>query len=259
MSAPDSPNAIAADGGRAVPRSAAAALWVGTLAAACVVVGIGSVQLGLIPPIVGFYTYALGLLAALVATALGGVGLLLSRGARAAGRRSAAIGIALGAGIVAATLIGAGGGFGPPPINDISTDVHDPPRFADLPDYGERDMSFPAAFADVIRQAYPDLEPLRSDMPAPAAYERSLEVAEELGWEITHRDPEAGRFDARDESALFRFVDDVTVRVQPDGDRGSVIDVRSKSRDGRGDLGANAERIRRFAGELQETPAVASP
>ena len=41
---------------------------------------------------------------------------------------------------------------------------------------------------------------------------------------------------------VFRFVDDVVVRIVADGN-GSVVDVRSKSRDGKGDLGANARRI----------------
>jgi uncharacterized protein (DUF1499 family) len=35
------------------------------------------------------------------------------------------------------------------------------------------------------------------------------------------------------------------VRVRPEGS-GSRVDVRSKSRDGKGDLGANAKRIERF-------------
>ena len=54
-----------------------------------------------------------------------------------------------------------------------------------------------------------------------------------------------GRLEARQESGLFRFVDDVVVRVRP-APGGSVVDVRSKSRDGRGDMGVNAKRIRAF-------------
>jgi len=46
-------------------------------------------------------------------------------------------------------------------------------------------------------------------------------------------------------SDLCRFHDDFAVRVRPD-DGGAVVDMRSKSRDGKGDLGANAERIRSF-------------
>ena len=41
----------------------------------------------------------------------------------------------------------------------------------------------------------------------------------------------------------------VSIRVRP-ADGGSVIDLRSKSRDGQGDMGVNAARIRAFATEL---------
>ncbi|MBW2399988.1 MAG: DUF1499 domain-containing protein, partial [Deltaproteobacteria bacterium] len=44
-------------------------------------------------------------------------------------------------------------------------------------------------------------------------------------------------------------VDDIVVRVRRDG-ADSIVDVRSKSRDGRGDMGANAARIRLFRDEL---------
>jgi uncharacterized protein (DUF1499 family) len=45
-------------------------------------------------------------------------------------------------------------------------------------------------------------------------------------------------------------VDDIRVRVRPSGE-GSVVDVRSKSRVGRGDVGANAARIRAFEQALR--------
>jgi len=44
---------------------------------------------------------------------------------------------------------------------------------------------------------------------------------------------------------MVRFKDDVVVRVAP-ATNGSRIDVRSVSRVGRSDLGANARRIRMF-------------
>ena len=44
-------------------------------------------------------------------------------------------------------------------------------------------------------------------------------------------------------SEIVRFADDVAIRVRPDGE-GTRFDVRSVSRFGRSDLGANARRIR---------------
>ena len=50
---------------------------------------------------------------------------------------------------------------------------------------------------------------------------------------------------------IFGFEDDVAIRVRDVGGK-SVIDMRSKSRDGRGDLGANAARIRAYVSALEK-------
>jgi len=63
-------------------------------------------------------------------------------------------------------------------------------------------------------------------------------------------DAAAGTLLARDTSKIFRFVDDIVVRVRPAENGGAIVDVRSKSRVGQGDIGANAARIRRFAERL---------
>jgi uncharacterized protein (DUF1499 family) len=63
-------------------------------------------------------------------------------------------------------------------------------------------------------------------------------------------DPSAGRLEAVAGTFWFGFKDDVTVRVSADG-AGSLVDVRSKSRVGKGDLGTNAQRIRTYQRRLQ--------
>jgi len=60
----------------------------------------------------------------------------------------------------------------------------------------------------------------------------------------------AGALEAVATSRLFGFQDDIVVRVRPEGEGGSRVDVRSKSRDGKGDRGVNAARIRSFMAEL---------
>ena len=97
--------------------------------------------------------------------------------------------------------------------------------------------------------AYADLAPIRVGSPPDKALELAEQTARKLGWEIVEVDPSQGRLEARETSGIFRFVDDVVVRVRPRG-AGALVDVRSKSRDGRGDLGANAARIRAFAAEI---------
>jgi uncharacterized protein (DUF1499 family) len=64
-------------------------------------------------------------------------------------------------------------------------------------------------------------------------------------WEVVHADPVEGRVQAVAVSRVFRFQDDVIVRVRPD-EGGSRVDVRSRSRVGRSDLGASAARIQAF-------------
>jgi uncharacterized protein (DUF1499 family) len=81
-----------------------------------------------------------------------------------------------------------------------------------------------------------------------------LRAAESLGWQMTYDNQEAGTLEATETSRIFRFVDDISIRVRPDG-TGSVIDVRSKSRVGRGDMGANARRIEAFRQKLTSAPA----
>jgi uncharacterized protein (DUF1499 family) len=58
-------------------------------------------------------------------------------------------------------------------------------------------------------------------------------------------------FEATDESLWFGFIDDIVVRVRPDGS-GARVDMRSVSRVGRSDLGVNAARMRPYLQELSE-------
>lgn len=140
--------------------------------------------------------------------------------------------------------------FSSPMIHDISTDLDDPPQFV-----AARSLRGPtentldhggAELAAIQRQAYPDIAPIRSELNPEAAHARALAVIETLGWSLSEADPLAGRIEATETSTLYGFVDDVVIRIAPDGS-GSRIDVRSVSRVGLGDVGANALRIRRFA------------
>lgn len=70
-----------------------------------------------------------------------------------------------------------------------------------------------------------------------------------MGLEIVDADPAGGRLEATGTSLLFGFKDDVVVRVTGTAE-GAQVDVRSKSRVGLSDLGANARRIRTFLREL---------
>jgi uncharacterized protein (DUF1499 family) len=223
--------------------------------AALAALGVLGIQIRLLSPFVGFRLFLLGAaIGGLLALVVGGVGLIATRRVHNPdGRRNAVVGLAVGLALMTAIVAGAMPGAGLPAINDITTDLEDPPTFTAAigdPDNRERDMSYPADFVPQVREAYPDLEPIAVAAPVAQTFDRAVEAGRSLGWEITFQDPAAGVFEARDVTAIFRFVDDIRVRVRPSGE-GSVVDVRSKSRVGRGDVGANAARIRAFEQALR--------
>jgi uncharacterized protein (DUF1499 family) len=236
-------------------RTASVAYWGSLAAAAAALFGVMGIQLGLLQPLAGFYLFALGtLIGGAFALVMGLAALWTTRRqGPGPGRRRAWIATAIGLVLTAVLIQAALPGREYPPINDITTDLDDPPEFAssrDVAAYAAFDMSYPADFVTVVREGYPDLATLELKLSPNAAYAQSLEAARGLGWEITYQNASKGRFDASQTSAVFRFVDDIAVRVRP-RDSGSEVDIRSRSRVGRGDLGANAARIRRFAKSLR--------
>jgi uncharacterized protein (DUF1499 family) len=203
---------------------------------------------------VAFRIMGLGLLVGLFAVVIGAVGIWQTRGADGSGGRSRAV-IGTLAGLLPLVIaVGAGSSArGVPMINDITTDTMDPPRFiaaqTDAANTG-RDLDYPGEeFAAQQRSGYPDIEPIRVPGPPTAVFERCVGAAEKLGWNLTLSDAAAGRFEAIAVSPIFHFVDDIVVRIQRNA-ADSIVDVRSKSRDGRSDMGANAARIRLFRDEL---------
>jgi len=140
-----------------------------------------------------------------------------------------------------------------PPIHDITTDTEDPPAFvaiaplrADAPNPVEYDGPETAAQQ---KAAYPDIQTIRVDLPPDAAFERALNAAENMGWTIVDTDAANGRIEATAETFWYGFKDDVVIRVKP-ANGGSILDIRSKSRVGRSDVGANADRIRDWRRKL---------
>jgi len=138
--------------------------------------------------------------------------------------------IVLGASVAAIPAAGYLRARSVPPINDISTD--------------------PNESSEAQRRAYPDIRPLLLPVAPNVAFERAKGAMEEAGWQIVREDPSAGRIEAVATTRWFGFKDDVVVRITADG-TGSRVDMRSKSRVGRSDLGTNAQRIRAYQRRLQ--------
>jgi len=103
--------------------------------------------------------------------------------------------------------------------------------------------------ADAAGRAYPDILPFALGAHPPDAFERCLQAARGLGWKVVAADPAALRIEATATTPFFGFRDDIVIRISALGGA-SRVDVRSASREGRGDLGTNARRIRAFYREL---------
>ena len=180
------------------------------------------------------------------------IGLLMSRA-----RTTGALVMALAGFCVGATVIGIPGRMryeslqnGYPSIHDITTDIEDPPAFVDVVPLranapNKPEYAGPKA-AEAQRRAYPDLQPVVLNLPGDQAFDRALAAVNTMGWDLVAANKDDLRIEATDTTFWFRFKDDVVVRV-----RDRRVDIRSKSRLGRGDLGANARRIRAFAAALR--------
>lgn len=140
-----------------------------------------------------------------------------------------------------------------PSIHDISTDLKNPPEFvaiaplrADAPNPVEYEG---AEIAKQQRSAYPELQTLSYPQSQAELVAATEQVTNNLGWELVNVDANNGIVEATDTTMWFGFKDDVVIRVTDDGNE-RLVDIRSKSRIGKSDLGKNAERIRDFIEEL---------
>lgn len=195
---------------------------------------------GLLSGLYGFFLYGLGALVGFLGVVAGIIAALRGR------PRNGLAAVGLGLVVMVVVLFPGFASGGRPRINDISTDLDDVPAFTQagsLPENQERDMRYPEEFKPVVREFYKSLKPLSVSAPPDEVFQKALALArEQPRWQVTAVDPQARTFEGIVETRLFRFRDDFVVRVRPDG-TGSRVDMRSKSRVGKGDLGANAQRI----------------
>ena len=142
-----------------------------------------------------------------------------------------------------------------PRINDVATNVEHPSAFVAAlqaaPNTG-RDMSFPEKNGPIIREAYPNVCPLILDESLEQIFQRIEPLAKiQPGWVITRRDAKAHTLEGEAKTSFFRFVDDFIIHVS-DQEGKALINMRSKSRDGLVEAGANAKRIQRFFEQVEK-------
>ena len=238
-----------------------AALWSRRLAAfALAVAGIAIFlsRSGALEPANAIVVFGASLILACLAALLSGTAAVViwRTGRRGAGPAAAGLVLALALLVWPARL--AVEALALPAINDVSTDLDTPPSYLRSARALEaRAGRTPPETSLETRQqqklAYPHVQPVLLDMEPAQAYQLALRLAKGRGWRIVDAAPPSvrdgvGHIDATDRSLFFAFVDDIAIRITPLVNQ-TRLDLRSASRVGRHDFGANAGRIEAFAAE----------
>jgi len=227
-------------------------------AGACVAVlmllvgALGS-RYGLWPFLVGFYFLFAGILVALICAIWGIAALVFLRGkGRIEARAPFVYGTILSALVLAIMFVQFLDASRLPAIHDISTDSAEPPEFDRLiavRGTTSNDLTYTDAERQQQAMAYPEIKTMHTRRDLSESFDRVLVVAKTLGWEIVNSDRRSGIVESTATTFWFGFKDDVVIRIREENG-GTLIDLRSVSRVGMSDLGANAERIARFLAEF---------
>jgi uncharacterized protein (DUF1499 family) len=203
--------------------------------------------------------YKLPVLIILIAALIAFVALLLSAGALAFGQISqlnlqrSIIALVLSAAIFVPVFLAGRALEGVPLINDIMTDVDNPPQFVVVPtqrkaidnslELSEKRLAF-------HQKHYGDMKPLIVDGAADAHFDKALALIAARGWTLVSQDRAKGIIEATEATVLFGFKDDVVIRLSTEAGK-TRIDMRSASRQGQSDFRVNAKRIEAFLADLK--------
>ena len=167
--------------------------------------------------------------------------------------RGAIVGLA----ILAIPAVGAWRIVQYPQLIDISTDVDNPPLFSALASPSNGASPIRSISNDKIalqNEAYPDIVPRYYPLDTVGVFDAAMAIVDRRRWRVLDQSVPAdsgklGRIEAVAHTLLFGFKQDVVIRVVPDGE-GTLVDMRSRARSGEHDLGADAERIRKYFRDL---------
>jgi uncharacterized protein (DUF1499 family) len=244
-----------------VSRAASWSRKIAWFALAVTAVAVAFMRLGIVDVLPGFVSLATGLGLAVLAVLLAFAAFLRIWMEGRRGLGAAVTGLVLALLILAYPGLYAVRALTLPALNDISTDIDDPPAFsrsrAAVEARGGRVPPDPPRETRIAqRTAYPQVAPLTLDVSPEEAFELVRKAAADRGWQVIEAVRPGGRvglglgrLEAIDRTFLLRLPDDITVRIRPRAD-GSRIDVRSASRLGTHDLGQNARRIRAYLEEV---------
>ena len=100
--------------------------------------------------------------------------------------------------------------------------------------------------------AIDDADPRLRGRPYAIPFEQVWQAARSLAggglrrWRIVEEDDYEGLIRAESRTLIWRFVDDVVIRIILDADAQTRVDMQSRSRKGGIDFGTNARRIGKF-------------
>ncbi len=147
-----------------------------------------------------------------------------------------------------------------PHLADLSTDIADPPNFSlSRGALAARGDTTPPSVAIARRKAqiraYPQIQPILLDLDAREAFDAALAALVANGWKIVEQRPPGGRaglghIDAIATSFILGFPSDITFRLRPLAGQ-TRIDIRSVSRFGPYDFGANPRNFASFEAALE--------
>ncbi len=216
-------------------------------------------RLGLWPLMAGFAMLFASAFLAAIAVILGVVVLAIALRARELRRTAvAAVAILAGASIAALPVSYFEAAKNAPRIHDITTDTDDPPQFmalAPLRAASPNGIAYGGAeIAAAQKLAYSDIAPAQFPNPPDQVFAAAMAVLQDKGMEIAASNPpspaQAGLIEVTATSFWFGFKDDMAIRIRQAPDGGTRLDIRSASRVGLSDIGANARRIRAFLRSL---------
>jgi uncharacterized protein (DUF1499 family) len=222
----------------------------GIAAGALALLGTWGTGFGFWPFTIGFLFLAVALICSVVTLILAVYALIKGRG-----KSVPRGGLWLGLLCVAAFLGWLGSwvskGSSAPLIHDITTDTAHPPAFSKLE--LRKDNLAGVKSVDEWRQlhagAYSDIKPITLASPPAQIIAKAQTLIKARGWEIAL--VTADRIEATETVSAFRFKDDVVITATPSADsKGSIVNIRSVSRVGQGDLGVNGARVRALLKDL---------
>ena len=183
------------------------------------------------------------------------------------GARDGVIGVLVALLVLAPFFVSGYRFFAYPALNDVSTDLADPPRFTFLQAARTPQMNplgpIGEAAAALQQERYPEITGRRYDLAADRILGIVRQLTADRGWTVVYapniarEEPVAGdaTFEAVAYSLLLAIPSDVAIRIV-DEQGSTYVDMRSASRYGLHDFGDNARRIDAFLSDLDTEAAL---